>query len=231
MSTDRTPDPWVDTSVTRKLTRRLPVVLTDDERTIRGRELGLQVRAVADLEVEQKAQLKSYRQIQAEEMGEAVGERARLTRAVNTGEEPRAVPCVELADYGKGIMYTVRTDTSKLVDQRRLREDEVQVRMAVPLRVVPNPETGKLERADGRDVDTLPVVRKSQCEPVGCRECGQSLGSDHDGECDLRGVGKAAVVAEDQLDPLTCADCGAEHGSMHNEGCEHFEAGADTEDD
>ncbi len=227
MSTDRTPDPWEGLPVIHQGTRKLSVSLTEQERTDRGRSLGLQVSAVQALEASHKAALKAFRQAQSEEMDDAVYERHRLTKAVNTGEEPRPVKCVTVADYGKGVAYIVRTDTSTTVETRRLLEDEVQVQMAVALRVVPNPKTGKLERADGRDVDTLPVVRKSQCEPVGCRECGQSLGSDHDGECDLRGVGKAAVVAEDQLDPLTCADCGAEHGSMHNEGCEHFEGGGE----
>ncbi len=229
MPTDHTPSPWEGHPVINESTQKLSVVLTEQERTDRGRGLGLQSAAVDALEHAQKEAMKAFREAQREEMDAALHERNSLRSAVNTGEEPRPVKCVTVADYGKGIAYTVRTDTSNVVETRRLLEDEVQVQMGVALHVVPNPKTGKIERVDGRDVDSLPVVRKSQCEPVGCRECGQSLGSDHDGECDLRGVGKAAVVAEDQLDPLTCADCSAEHGSMHNEGCEHFEAGADDD--
>lgn len=214
-------DVWTGTDVIGQEVRDLPVVLTPDERGLRGQALALQLRAVADLERQQAEERKALQARQRADMAAALAERDRLRDAVNDGREPRPVTCVHLADFGRGICHTVRVDTSVLVDQRRLRNDEQQVSMAAPLRVVRDPRTGRLRRDDGRDVDTLPFVRPEHCAPRTCRECDERHGTPHAADCDLRGLGDASLVTRDQCEIPVCLECDEPLGSRHVDGCPH----------
>lgn len=213
--------PWEGTDVIGQEVRNLPVDLNDDEVLQRGRELALQLRAIAQLENEHKEALAALKAEQRADLSAAKLELERLQTAVNDGKEPRPVACVELADFGRGIAHTVRTDTAETVTTRRLRKDEVQVTIGVPLRVVPDPTTGRIVRADGRGLDTLPFVRPEHCAPLRCEECDALHGRVHAEECDLRGLGDARLVQRDQCNPQRCLECDAALSERHTETCPH----------
>ena len=225
MTTNKTPTPdvWEGTDVIGQIVNDLPVQLTDDEVLHRGRELALQLRAIAELQQQQGDEMRALKQRQRADLRAADAEKMRLLEAVNDGRENRPVTCVHLADFGRGICTTVRADTSQVVSTRRLTSDETQVQIAVPLRVVPNPRTGCLERADGRTLDTLPFVRQSQCAPRRCRECEARHGTSHAEDCDLRGMGEARLVVGDQCEARTCLECDAPLGDRHADTCRHIE--------
>jgi len=220
MADNTRPDPWEGTDVIGQTVRDLPVLLTEEEVLQRGRDLALQLREVATLEADQAQQLRDMKARHKADMRAAKREQDKLQEAVNDGREDRPVTCVHLADFARGICTTVRADTSAVVATRRLRDDEVQVQLAVPLRVVPGPD-GRLRRADGRGLDSLPFVRTEHCAPLRCRECEARHGAAHAEDCDLRGLGEARLVATDQCDAQACLECDAPLGERHAEDCPH----------
>lgn len=220
MSTDTRRDPWEGTDVIGQTVKDLPVHLTEEEVLQRGRDLALQLREVATLEADQAQELRTIKARHKAELRAAKHEQDKLQAAVNDGREDRPVTCVHLADFGRGICTTVRADTSQVVATRRLRDDEVQVQIAVPLRVVPGPD-GRLQRADGRGLDSLPFVRTEQCAPLRCRECDARHGTVHAEDCALRGLGEARLVATDQCDAQACLECDAPLGERHAKDCPH----------
>lgn len=217
------PDPWQGTDVIGQATLPLQVPLTDEEQRHRGRELALQLRAVDALKQTQRAAMNKLKREQRAAMAAATQEVGRLKDAVTDGSEERPVVCVHLADFAKGICTTVRADTSETVGVRRLTQDEAQVQIATPLRVVPGPG-GKLQRADGRSVQTLPFVQADQCAPLSCRECDAPKGSQHAPECPEAAPGDGRWVSVDQCDPRVCLDCDAPIGERHATECPHYRA-------
>lgn len=216
-------DPWEGTDVIGQTVKDLPVLLTQSEVLDRGRALALQLRAVDAMKDEHAEARRQLKAEQSADMQAAMDELARLRNAVNDGKEPRPVACVFLADFARGVRTTVRTDTSETVSTRRLQSDEVQVQIATPLRVVPDPETGKLMRADGRSTDTLPFVRPEQCNPLRCRDCEHLHGSTHAEDCEHHGLGAARLVTTDQCDAQSCLECDAPVGQRHAADCPHHQ--------
>ena len=106
----------------RHFSRRVQVTLTVEEITARGRALAEAEANRSKVDAERKAAASTFRDT-------IVGIDAvidRLTREVNSGEEERAVACVEAADHERGEWVTTRTDTGEVLDTRPFSAEERQ---------------------------------------------------------------------------------------------------------
>lgn len=103
--------------------KTLPVKLTDEERASRAIELAQVAEALEALELAEAARRKDAK----EAIAGLAAESKRLRRVVIRNEEPRAVPCEDVADFARGVVETIRLDTGDMVDSRDLRPDERQL--------------------------------------------------------------------------------------------------------
>lgn len=117
--------PWEGCDVIGREKRDLPVALTNEELRSRGEQLGLQLLTIDTMAEAHKA----VRADQKAELGEAKAEAARLADIMRSGKEARPVDTAVLADFAAELAYVVRTDTSELVERRRLTADERQLRL------------------------------------------------------------------------------------------------------
>lgn len=107
---------------TRRTAELLPVKLTDDELLAYGCELAREERVLAELQERRKEVTQNIRA----EMGEHQARIRKLSRFVESGEEPREVECEELWDYRQGKLVVTRLDTGVVVTERPLTPEERQ---------------------------------------------------------------------------------------------------------
>lgn len=100
----------------------LDCVLTEDEQRERGQQLAESVKAVSDLERDQKDVKASMK----EAMEDAEAERERLALIVRDGKEPRTVPVRLDYDDQRGMVHKTRLDTGELIGTRPMTDEEKQ---------------------------------------------------------------------------------------------------------
>ncbi len=103
------------------------VVLSEDERNLRGRQAARQAQAIKNakalIETETEAwkERKKSLETREKELTQALYD---VSRAAETGVEPRQVPCLEVL---RGVMIeTVRQDTGESVSTRSATKDELR---------------------------------------------------------------------------------------------------------
>ena len=111
-------------------TKRLPVVLTEDELAVRSQELA---KAVGDLEETDEAR-KASASFHGAEVKAARAVVARLSKVVRERREYRDVEVKDVFDYAEKRVDTVRLDTGERVWTRAMTEDERQVPMLESVR-------------------------------------------------------------------------------------------------
>lgn len=100
----------------------LRVPLTDSERLQKGVRL-------AELVREHTETLAAHKEKRAEMKAEIEAVNARVLDCrydVSSGTEVRSVDCEVIADYGRGVVETIRVDTGAVVSSRPLEESERQ---------------------------------------------------------------------------------------------------------
>jgi hypothetical protein len=106
-------------------TRKLPVKLTEDEITQRGRGMAKFESDRSALEESKKAtadEFKAKINLCSESMG-------RLSRSINTGHEDRDVECEWIKNFARKVADLVRNDTGEVVETRPLDADELQEKL------------------------------------------------------------------------------------------------------
>lgn len=101
-----------------KLTRQLPVELTDAELLDYGATIANAEESLSQLEEEEKAykaQVKAKRESLTADV-------SRLAAAVRAKSEHREVQCEELRDWGNGRVLVVRMDTGQTIEDRTMPE-------------------------------------------------------------------------------------------------------------
>ena len=112
-------------SMTRKVTKCLPVKLTDEEVLKYGRDVARAHADRARIELELDSVKSDYKGKIAEQDG-IIG---KLSPRIHSGIESREVECEEVKDYTSGTVRVRRLDTDELIEERPMREDEKQVQM------------------------------------------------------------------------------------------------------
>jgi hypothetical protein len=116
-----------DKQIRRKVTKALPVHLTDAEVLQYGRDAA---RAVADrerIEAEFDGVKADYKSKIAEQSA-IVG---KLSPRIHSGIETRDVACEEVKNWTKGTVTVTRLDTGEVVESRPMREDEKQIEIGI----------------------------------------------------------------------------------------------------
>ena len=110
----------------RKVTKPLPVKLTDREILQYGKDM---VRAMADterIETEFDSVKKDYKAKIAEQ--QAVVDK--FSPRIHSGIETRDIECVEIKNWTNGTVRVNRMDTGEIIESRPMREDEKQMEMS-----------------------------------------------------------------------------------------------------
>lgn len=105
-----------------RLTRRLPVELTEDERRAKGDELARAVGERADVDVARKEAAASFK-----EQLEIVDDRiSLLSEELRSGSEQRDVEVREEFDRSRYSVNIIRCDTDRIVEVRPATEEDRQ---------------------------------------------------------------------------------------------------------
>jgi hypothetical protein len=114
-----------DKIMTRKVTKPLPVKLTDTETLQYGRDAA---RAMAD-----KERIGAeFDGVKADYKGKIAEQEAiigKLSPRIHSGIETRDVECLETKNWTQATVEVRRTDTNEIVESRPMREDEKQIEM------------------------------------------------------------------------------------------------------
>jgi len=158
-----------------KITRMLPVELTQEEMLARGRELaavsGQLGAAHADLDTQSEDWKETKKALQnaIEHLEQELRDLAQIVRS---GAEDRSVECYQTRNEATGTMEVRRVDTGELVSTRQLSEDEKQA--TLPFDGPPpaeeddddsQPEPGDEEPPYGVPVDQADGVLVADEEP------------------------------------------------------------------
>lgn len=144
-----------------KETRRLSVVLTEEEVRAKSLELTNQLLKLEEAKNDLKSVNKRMKE-DIEKLEKGIGV---LTRTVNTGKEDREVECVERRNEITMTIETYRCDTGEMVATRAMTPNERQLTMFPRLRAVEgrvDPESG--EPAEKQVVNGEPLPAEG--EPV-----------------------------------------------------------------
>jgi hypothetical protein len=106
-------------------TRKLPVKLTEDEITQRGRGMAKFESDRIKLMESKKAAAADFK-AKIDLCGESL---SKLSRAIETGEEDRDVECEWNKDFVRKVADLVRMDTGEVVETRPLDADELQEKL------------------------------------------------------------------------------------------------------
>jgi len=135
-----------DKTMTTKITKSLPCELDDTEILGYGRELATAHAERDRIDDEFDAVKKDYKA----KLGEQDAAIAKFSGRVHSGMETREVECVEVKNWTTAKVTTTRTDTSKSIEDRPMREDEKQLELgSTPI----EPPKGKAEQAAKDDED------------------------------------------------------------------------------
>lgn len=103
--------------------RRVPCILTDDEKTAIAKDAMESIAELTDLERAKKNAGKDFDNKIA-----ATKEKIEtLARAHREGIEQRLTPCTITLDYDRGVYLVCREDTGETVQERTLTADERQL--------------------------------------------------------------------------------------------------------
>jgi hypothetical protein len=140
-------------------TRTLPVRLTEDEITQRGRAIAKFVKDQTEIEEAKKTAMSGFKE-KLDVCAESIG---KLSRSITTGEEDREVECHWNKDFGRRVADLIRNDTGEVVETRPLSADEMQEKL-FPNRM-DKPTGKKLDGLDGEA--TAPTVAGDPENPEG----------------------------------------------------------------
>lgn len=101
--------------------RMLPVVLSEEELSVRARELAEKIR---ELEEHETARKEAARQLKEEEDA-LQSEVSALARVVRDGAEKREVVCRWARNDERHMMELVRDDTGTVVEYRQMTQSEL----------------------------------------------------------------------------------------------------------
>ncbi len=130
--TAQTPDVKVE-----KFKQSLRVQLTREQVAERADRAAQVLQSRDEKEDEMKAAQKHAKSI----IEQLEAELRTLSHEVRTRSIYTPVPCTRTHDYAEGIVYTVREDTSEIIDTRRMTEEEAQ-------RELPFEDNGEEEHDD-----------------------------------------------------------------------------------
>ena len=116
----------VDKTAVSKVTKALPVHLTEPEILQYGRDVA---RAVSDRE-RIKEEGKSIAKDYASKVAEQEAIIGKLSPRIHSGIETRDIECRQTKNWTRGTVQIIRTDTEEIVESRPMREDEKQVELA-----------------------------------------------------------------------------------------------------
>lgn len=102
--------------------RNLPCDLTENEIATYSQELTKITSTQAEIEAEKKEVMSDF----TAKLNKCLADARVLARKITTKKEDRHIECDLDFDYVKGIVYTVRCDTGKTIDQRKITDDERQ---------------------------------------------------------------------------------------------------------
>lgn len=109
---------------TQRLVKRLPVNLTEEERVAFGQQLSRLVNDATAAKESRKAANAEWNQ----KVSEIEVQMQTTAQCIGTATEVRDVECEEKFDFGRGVVYLVRTDTGEEVEKRPMQEWERQKR-------------------------------------------------------------------------------------------------------
>jgi len=132
---------------TEERTQLLKVVLSNDEVSNLGRQLAEQHKKRELIAAEKKEALGTF----TGQLAACDTQLQRLSDAVNQGSEMRHIMCKVEKDYDKGMVTTTRLDTKKLVEKRKLSEEEQQMHLKM------QGENNKAEIAKDKELIKLAI--------------------------------------------------------------------------
>ena len=103
------------------VTRYLPVKLTEDEITERGRTIAERLKKKSGLEAEKAGITRSF----GEQIKDINGEIKALSDSISKGEELRPVKCSERLDTANKTYRLRRNDTGEIVEERPMTKGEL----------------------------------------------------------------------------------------------------------
>ena len=108
--------------IIKTLTRNLPVRVTHDER----HQLGIDLAGcINDIASEENRQVSLKAQMKAS-MAELEGRRGLLASIVSSGVRYSDILCEHHADFLRGTLNVIRTDTGEILETRQLTDEERQ---------------------------------------------------------------------------------------------------------
>ena len=132
---------------TEERTQLLKVILGNEEVSNLGRQLAEQHKKRELIAAEKKEVLGTF----TGQISTCDTQIQRLSDAVNQGSEMRHVMCKVTKDYDKGMVTITRTDTKKLVEKRKLSDEEQQMHLKM------KGENNKAEIAKDKELVTLAI--------------------------------------------------------------------------
>ncbi len=109
--------------IVRKITKSLPVKLTDTEILQYGKDLARAYAEKARVEAELDAIKDDYKGKTSEQAAQI----GKLSGRVHSGIETREVECEEVKNWNSMTVVTTRLDTFETIESRPMREDEKQM--------------------------------------------------------------------------------------------------------
>ena len=117
----------VEKLMTRKVTKALPVYLTDEQVLQYGRDVA---RAHADRE-RISGEFDSVKADYKGKISEQDAIIGKLSPRIHSGIETRDVECVEVKNWTKLTVSVTRQDTGEVIESRPMREDEKQAELTL----------------------------------------------------------------------------------------------------
>ena len=111
-------------------TRLLECILTDQEKLSYGKQLVESVVAKSHAEDE----LKSFQTQQKAVIAQHDAKIALFSDKINTGREYRGIVCNVEFDFQAGVARSVRPDTSEVVNERKITDEERQEHMKLEVK-------------------------------------------------------------------------------------------------
>ena len=115
-----------DVQMIKSDTRSLPVKLREDELRERGDALAS---VIQDVNAEESRQVDVKAQLKAR-LSELEAKKTQLAIVISRREEFRDVLTETWHDYGRGVVYVLRTDTKEEIGSRGMTNEERQPRLA-----------------------------------------------------------------------------------------------------
>ena len=125
MGTKKSREP--DKMITTRVTKALPVNLTDDEVLKYGRDIARAHAERDNIASRAKSVAKDY----ASKVSEQDAIIGKLSPRVHSGIETRDVECEEIKNWTAATVTITRLDTGEVIESRPMREDEKEMQLSV----------------------------------------------------------------------------------------------------